>query len=191
MIWYRQVGVIVLAALAVSGVVVWADVTDRYVAATELRLRVGDSIGYDAIHIPPIMDGDESVTVGVLFSIANPTGVGLQITQIAYQFYMDNLTDTRAFLEKADSIFVGRGGYFSQENPATFPARSTGNIWVNLTIEGDLQPVALSRLNLTFNGRYYPIIITEFVYRVQGTTVVDREVGIVFSTNSGLEPYEG
>lgn len=191
MIWYRQVGVVVLAGLAVSGGVVWAHVTDRYIAATDLRLRIGDSIGYEAVHIPRVTGPDEQVTIGVLFYVANPTGIGLELTQIAYQFYMDNLTDTRAFLEKADSIFVGRGGYFSQESPATFPARSTGGIWVNLTIQGDVQPVALSRLNLTFNGLYYPIIITEFVYRVQGTTIVDREVGVVFTTSTGVAPYEG
>ncbi len=150
-------------------------------------MRIGGNIGYSAVQVPRVTSPDQPVTIGVQFVVENPSGIGLVLTQISYQFYMDNLTDTRDFVEKEASIRVTRGGYFPQANPATVPARSTGMIWVNTTVEGD----ALSRLNLTFNGLYFPIVIADFVYRIEGTTILDRLVGIVFSTSRGVEPHEG
>lgn len=189
MIWYRQVGVVTLAILAVSSLVAWVHVTDRYIAASDLLQRV--EFGYKAIHIPNVTSPDQEVTVGVLYYVNNPSGIGLEITQISFQFFMDNITDGRAFVEKASSIFVDRGGFFPQGSPARFAPQALGLIWVNVTIRGDTDPVKVSRLNLTFNGLYYPIVITDFVYRVQGTTIVDRQVGLESRTDTGVAPHEG
>jgi hypothetical protein len=189
MMWYRQAGVAVLAILGVAGVLAWVTVVDHYIATADLQTRIGDSIAFQFVNIPPVTRPDQRVTVGVRFAVDNPSGIGLEFTQITYQLFMDNLTDSRPFAEKAESIFVDRGGFFAQESPASFPARSTGGLWVNVTIDGSADPEDLSRLNVTFNGRYYPIVIAEFVYRAQGTMVTGRVIGLVFSTSGGIEPY--
>jgi len=38
-------------------------------------------------------------------------------------------------------------------------------------------------LNLTFGGRYFPIIDASLVYRVHGTSIVERVLGIEFVTS--------
>lgn len=188
MTWYGRAAAVVLVVLAVSGGILWIHVVDRYVAASDARARFGQNVGIAEVRIPPVTSSDQEVTVGVRFFIGNPSGIAIDIVQISYRFYMDNLTDTRAFPDKADSIFVASGGYFPSTDPAVVGPRSSLTMWINMTVRGANQPEAIERLNLTFNGNYYPIIDAGLVYRIHGTAIVDRVLGIVFVTEAGVPP---
>ena len=144
MIWFAKVAAAVLAVLTVLGGILWVDVTGRYLAASQARTLVGEAVSYADLRIPTIASEDARVTVGVLFHVANPSPIALEIRTISYKFYMDNLLDTRAFVEKADSIYVGSSGFFSDTEGQTVPAHGEGWIWANLTVDGALQPETLS-----------------------------------------------
>ncbi len=188
MTWFARLAAVALGTLAVLGGVLWVDVVDRYVAVSEVRVTLWQHVGFADVVIPPITSDDQVVTVGILFRVGNPTEVPVEVTSISYRFYMDNLTDTRPFPDKDDTIFVAVGGFFASEAGETVPPRSVGLIWANMTVRGATQPETLQRLNLTFFGRYYPIIDAGLVYRVPGTAVVDRVVGLVFATEGGVLP---
>ncbi len=189
MIWYAKVAAGVLALLAVLGTVLWADVTERYLAATEARSAMGGAVEYEAIQVPAIVSADPRVSVGVLFRVTNPSSIAIEVRTISYKFYMDDLTDTRSWAEKEDYLYVGAAGYFPQTGGMTIAPRGEGHIWANLTVDGVLQPVALTHLNRTFFGKYYPIVDASMVYAIVGTSLVDRVDGIVFVTQTGVAPY--
>ncbi len=189
MTWYRRVAVGALVVLALTGAILWAHVTDRYVAASDIRIRIWGSVGIAEVRIPRIQETDTSVTIGVRFVIGNPSRIGIEIQQISYRFYMDNLTDTRPFALKADSIFVGTGGFYPRGEPAMVGPGATALIWANMTVFAATQPLAFERMQLSPDGKYYPIVSGEMVYRIQGTTIVDRVLGIGFSTREGVAPY--
>jgi len=189
MIWFAKVAAAVLAVLTVLGAVLWADVTERYLAASEARSVMAESVVYGEIRIPVVASADQRVLVGVRFHVTNPSPIAVEIRTISYEFYMDNLADTRSFTEKEDSIYVGAGGFFPQTGGPTIPARGDGWIWANMTVDGALQPEALAHLNRTFYGRYYPIVDAGLVYAITGTSIVDRVMGIRFVTQAGVVPY--
>jgi len=189
MTWYRRVAVGALVVLALAGAILWAHVTDRYVAASDIRVRIWETVGIAEVRIPLIRETDASVTIGVRFVIGNPSRIGIEIQQISYRFYMDNLTDTRPFALKADSIFVGTGGYFPRGEAAIAAAGATAMVWANMTVLRGTDPAAFDRIQLSPDGKYYPIILGDMVYRIQGTAIVDRVLGIGFSTREGVAPY--
>ncbi len=100
----------------------------------------------------------------------------------------DNLTDTRPFAEKSASIFVVPGGFFPSGIGYVVGPHTTALVWGNATVFGATQPTQLKRLNLTFGGRYFPIIDASLVYRVHGTSIVERVLGIEFVTSIGVVP---
>lgn len=188
MTWLTKAAAAFLVVLAVLGAVAWISLLDRYIAASDARVRLGDHIDFEEVRIPAIVSSEQEVTVGVRFFVGNPSGIAIDIVQISYRLYMDNLTDTRSFAEKADSIFVGTGGFFPSGKGYVVGPHTSASVWGNLTVFGATQPTAFARLNLTFSGRYYPIIDADLVFRIHGTTIVDRVVGIVFSTSGGVSP---
>src|SRR3989454_9885700 len=61
-----------------------------------------------------------------------------------------------------------------------------GNVgYQNVTIPAVTSPDQ----NVTVGGRYFPIIDASMVYRVHGTSIVERVVGIEFATSGGIVPY--
>src|SRR2546425_13054189 len=158
-------------------------------AASGLRMQSGGSDAYANVSIPAVTSPNQNVTVGVLFFLRNPSGIAIDIMHISYRFYMDNLTDTRSFAEKSASIFVVPGGFFPTGIGYVVGPHSTATVWGNATVFGATQPTQLSRLNLTFGGRYFPIIDASLVYRVHGTSIVERVLGIAFVTSGGIVPY--
>ena len=186
--WFARVAAAVLALLAVLGGILWADVTGRYLAASEARVTLPDHVGYAGFRIPLVTAPDQRITVGVLFHVTNPSTVGVEIQTISFKFYMDDLSDTRPFVEKQNDIYVGAGGFFPQTDAPVVAPRGEAWVWANMTVDGGLQPDALIHLNRTFFGRYYPIVDAGMVYRIEGTTVVDRILGLVYVTQSGVSP---
>src|SRR3989475_162785 len=153
------------------------------------RMQFGGHVGYQTVTTPAVTSPDQNVTVGVRFFLRNPSGIAIDIMHISYRFYMDNLTDTRSFAEKGASIFVVAGGFFPPGIGYVVGPHSTADVWGNATVFGETQPTQLARLNLTFGGRYFPIIDASMVYRVHGTSIVERVVGIEFATSGGIVPY--
>lgn len=192
MIWFAKVAAAVLAVLTILGGVLWVDVTGRYLAASEARSLMGDAVTYGDIRIPTITATDQRVTVGVLFHVTNPSSIAIEVRTISYKFYMDNLMDTRSFTEKASSIYVGASGFYANPDGRTIPARGDGWIWANLTVDGALDATALAHLNRTFfePPEYFPIVDAGMVYAIVGTSLVDRVLGIVFVTQTGVPPYD-
>ncbi len=191
MIWYAKVAAAVLAVLTILGTVLWVDVTNRYLATSEARSLMGGAVTYDAIQIPVITSTSQRVTVGLRFLVANPSPIAVQVRTISYKFYMDDLSDTRSFVEKADSIYVASGGIYPDLQGPTVPAHGDAYVWANLTVDGSVDAQAVAHLNRTFYDppRYYPIVVTDLVYAVVGTTIVDRVVGLVYVTQAGVAPY--
>lgn len=192
MIWYAKVAAAVLAVLTILGIVVWADVTNRYLAASEARSVMWGAVSYAGDpQIPNITSPEQRVSVGVLFRVTNPSPIAIQVLTISYKFYMDNVTDTRSFPMKANSIYVGMGGFYADTEGPIIAAHGEAWIWANMTVDGALQSEALDRLNLTFYDPplYFPIIDAGMVYAIMGTTIVDRVLGIDFSTETGVAPY--
>ena len=188
MTWASRGAALALGVLASIGTIVWADVVDRYVDASELRLVLPGHVRFADIAIPPIASSDENVTVGVLAEVQNPTDIGIIVLSISYRFYMDNVSDTRPFEEKDKGIFVGLGGYFAEGSEGLVQPHSTARFWANITVRGSIQPTARERLNTTFNGRYYPIIDGNMEYRIAGTAVSDRVAGLFVAPAEGVEP---
>jgi len=189
MTWFAKVAAVFLAVLAIVGAIVWVNFLDRYIAASDARRQIGGNVGYKDVTIPAVTSPDQNVTVGVRFFLRNPSGIAIDIMHISYRFYMDNLTDTRSFAEKGSSIFVVAGGFFPPGVGYVVGPHSTGIVWGNATVFGETQPTQLARLNLTFGGRYFPIIDASLVYRVHGTSIVERVLGIEFATSGGIVPY--
>src|SRR2546422_1604465 len=189
MTWFAKVAAVFLAVLAIVGAIVWVNFLDRYIAASDARMQIGGNVGYQNVTIPAVTSPDQNVTVGVRFFLRNPSGIAIDIMQISYRFYMDNLTDTRSFAEKGASIFVVAGGFFPPGIGYVVGPHSTADVWGNATVFGETQPTQLARLNLTFGGRYFPIIDASLVYRVHGTSIVERVLGIEFATSGGIVPY--
>ncbi len=189
MIWFSKVAAVVLAVLAVLGTVLWADVTNRYLAASEARSVIGDAVSYADLRIPVITSAAQQVSVGILYRVVNRAPIAIEVRTLSYKFYMDNLADTRSFTQKADSIYVATSGYYPNLEGTVVPAHGEGWIWANLTVDGAANPEALDHLNLTFFGKYYPIVDTAMVYAIVGTSIVDRVMGIGFSTDTGVSPY--
>src|SRR3989441_3534748 len=189
MTWYAKVAAVFLAVLAIIGGIVWVNFLDRYIAASDVRMQLGGNVGYANVSIPAVTSPNQNVTVGVLFFLRNPSGIAIDIMHISYRFYMDNLTDTRSFAEKSASIFVVPGGFFPPGIGYVVGPHSTATVWGNATVFGATQPTQLSRLNLTFGGRYFPIIDASLVYRVHGTSIVERVLGIEFVTSGGIVPH--
>ena len=188
MTWFAKVAAVFLVVLAVVGAVAWANFLDRYIAASDARMRIGDNVGYQSVTIPAITSPDQTVVIGVQFLLRNPSGIAIDILHITYRFYMDNLSDTRSFAEKSASIFVVAGGFFPPAGYVVGP-HTTASVWGNATVFGATQPTQLARLNLTFGGRYFPIIDASLVYEVQGTLIIERVLGIEFATSGGIVPY--
>ena len=186
--WFTRTAALVLGLLTILGSVVWVQIVDRYLDASEFRVEFPWNVGYKDVLLPPITSDDQIVTVGVLFQLANPSDIAIEVVSISYRFYMDNLTDTRPFVDKDESIFVAVGGYFAAERGQIVAAHSIVFLWANMTVNGLSQPQAFDRLNRTFNGRYYPIIDAGLVYRIPETKIVDRVLGIVFTTDRGVVP---
>ncbi len=187
--WLPKAAAIVLVALAIFGAAEWSNAVDRYIAASDARMRIGENVGYVNVTIPPVTSATQVVNIGVLFLVRNPSGIALDVIQIQYRFWMDNLTDTRAFPLKANSIYVTSGGFFpGGDGLLVGPHASTG-IWANATVQGMTQPAVLAKLNVTFGGNYYPIIDATLVYRIHSTAIVDKVLGIVFITSTGVRPY--
>jgi len=191
MMWFERIAALSLAILSVLGVAVWVDLSNRYLAASEVRIALWSNVAYEDIRIPRITSDDQVVTIGVLFRVTNPTGIGVDVHRLSYQLYMDNLTDPRPFFDKRRDITVGVGGYYSSDGGILVAAHSSGFIWANLTVLGAVQPETMDRLNLTFNGKYYPIIVAEMVYRVAGTSVTGSVRGLqYFPPPTGVPPVE-
>ena len=189
MTWFAKIAAVFLAVLAVIGAIAWVNFLDRYIAASDARMQIGGNIGYENVTIPAVTSPDQNVNVGVLFFLRNPSGIAIDIMHISYRFYMDNLTDTRSFAEKGASLFVVPGGFFPPGIGYVVGPHSTASVWGNATVFGATQPTQLARLNLTFGGYYFPIIDASLVYRVHGTSIVERVLGIVFVTSGGIVPY--
>jgi len=187
MTWFPKVAAVFLAALAIVGAVAWVNFLDRYIAASDARMQTGENVGYRDVRIPAITSSDQNVTVGVLFFLRNPSGIAIDIDRITYRLYMDNLTDTRSFAEKSSSIFVVTGGFTPQTGYVVGP-HNTATVWGNATVFAATQPIQLRRLNLTFGGRYFPIIDASLVYTVHGTSIFEIVVGIEFVTSGGILP---
>jgi len=187
--WLPKTAAIVLVALAVFGAVEWSNAVDRYIAASDARMRIGENVGYVNVTIPPVTSADQVVNIGVLFFVRNPSGIAVDVIQIQYRLWMDNLTDTRAFALKMNSIFVAPGGFLPPGDGLLIGPHASVGIWANATVQGATQPVALARLNVTFGGNYYPIIDATLVYRIHGTAIVDKVLGIVFITSTGVTPH--
>ncbi len=189
MIWSSRIAAIALAILTVLGAILWVDLSSRYLAASEARVALWHNVAYEDIRIPLISSNDQLVTIGVLFRVTNPTSIGVEVLSLSYEFYMDDLLDPRPFFEKSRDIFIGVGGYYAAETGTLVAPHSDGFVWANLTVYGAAQPDTIERLNLTFNGRYYPILNGWMVYRVAGTSVKDRVLGISFlPPPSGVAP---
>lgn len=188
MTWFAKFAAVFLAALAIIGAVAWVNFLDRYIAASDARMQIPENVGYQVVTIPAITSPDQNVTVGVLFVLRNPSGIAIDIMHFSYRLYMDNLTDTRSFAEKSASIFVVPGGFFPPGIGYVVGPHATALVWGNATVFGVTQPTQLERLNLTFGGRYFPIIDAALVYRVHGTSIVERVLGIVFAPPGGIPP---
>ena len=188
MTWFAKAAAIFLAVLAIVGTIVWVNFLDRYIAASDARMQIGGNVHYQNVTIPAVTSPDQNVTIGVLFFIRNPSGIAIDIMHISYRFYMDNLTDTRSFAEKSASIFVVPGGFFPPGIGYVVGPQTTALVWGNATVFGATQPTQLTRLNLTFGGHYFPIIDASLVYRVHGTSIVERVLGIEFVTSIGVVP---
>ena len=188
MTWFSKLAAVTLAALAIVGVIAWVNLLDRYIAASDVRMQFGNNVAYESVTIPAITSPEQDVRIGVQFILRNPSAIAVDIMQIAYRFYMDNLTDTRSFAEKEESIFVVTGGFFPPGIGYVLGPHSTASVWGNATVHGATQPVQLAKLNLTFGGRYFPIIDASLVYRVDGTSIVERILGIEFVTSGGIVP---
>lgn len=179
---------LVLALLAISGVVLWANVVNRYVEASRVQVELPGNVGFADVVIPPIVGNEDVVTVGVLFAVRNPSGIPIEVIAIPYRFFMDNVSDTRPFPDKDETIFVASGGYFASTSPAVVDPHAVALVWANMSVHRFSQPVALERLNRTFNGVYFPIIEAGLVYRIPGTEIVDSIVGIWFASETGVVP---
>jgi hypothetical protein len=188
MTWFAKGAAVFLVALAVVGAVSWVNFLDRYIAASDARIRIPGNVGYRSVSIPAIVSPDQNVTVGVLFEIRNPSAIAIDIMHISYRLYMDNLSDTRSFAEKSASIFVVPGGFFPLGIGYVVEPHTTALVWGNATVFGATQPTQLERLNLTFGGRYFPIIDAALVYRVHDTSIVERILGIEFAPSGGIPP---
>jgi hypothetical protein len=188
--WPARLAALALALLLVAGGVLWVHVMNRYVEASRVQVEMPRNVGYADVVVPPITSADAPVTVGVLFWVRNPSGIAIEVLTISYQFYMDNLTDTRPFVDKDDTLFIAVGGYFAGEEGQIVPPHGEVFVWGNMTIRPTLQPDALDRLNHTFNGLYFPIINAGLIYRIPGTEIVDTVVGIWFVTQTGVPPRE-
>ncbi|MFQ5907305.1 MAG: hypothetical protein ACE5JE_00530 [Thermoplasmata archaeon] len=192
MITPRRVTAVILLVLTITGVVLWAQVLGTYIAINDARLHVPDRVGILEVRVPRLPTDNGTATVGVLVRVENPSSIAIRVFSITYWLYMDNLVDTRAFWEKADDIEVGRGGFHDELGGYVVPPHSVRDLWANLTVEQDRDPVAWERLNLSFGGRYYPIVLGGTLqYRFPGLKILGQVRGLSFTTFQGVVPYEG
>lgn len=187
MTWVAKAAAVFLVVMAIVGAVAWTNFLDRYIAASDARMRIPENVGYQSVSIPAIMSPDQNVTVGVRFFLQNPSGIAIDLQRITYNLFMDNLSDSRSFAEKSKSIFVVPGGFFPRVAYVVGP-HAFVTVWGNATVLGATQPTQLARLNLTFGGRYFPIIQASLVYRVDGTSIIESVLGIVFAPQGGIAP---
>lgn len=190
MIGHRQIAGGVLLTLAILGVFLWSQALGPYVAINDAQLNLPQHVHIVDVGIPELSSGESRATVGVLVRVENPTAFPIIVFRITYDLYMDNLTDTRSFWEKRDDIYVGVGGFHLDRGGFEVPAGRIRHIWANLTIDGERQASSLERLNTSFNGRYYPIVLATLQYRFPGTDMVESVLGLAFSTPLGVVPYE-
>ncbi len=192
MITPRRVAAVILLVLTITGVVLWAQVLSTYIAVNDARLHVPEGVGILEVRVPKLSPEDVRATVGVLVRVENPSSIDIRVFSITYFFYMDDLLDTRAFFEKVDDIEVGRGGFHDELGGFVVPPHSVRELWANLTVERDRDPVAWERLNLSFGGRHYPIVLGGTLqYRFPGLNILGQVRGLSFTTFEGVVPYEG
>ena len=192
MISPRRLTAVVLLVLTFTGVALWAQVVGTYIAVNDARLHVPEGVGILEVRIPRLSPEDGSATVGVLVRVENPSSIAIRVFSITYWFYMDDLLDTRAFWQKVDDIEVGRGGFHDELGGFVVPAHGVRELWANLTVDRNRDPLAWERLNVSFGGRHYPILLGGALqYRFPGLDILGIVRGLSFSTLEGVVPYEG
>src|SRR6266508_4901442 len=87
MTWFSKLAAVALASLAIIGVVVWVNLLDRYIAASDVRMQFGNNVAYESVTIPAITSPDQDVTIGVQFFFRNPSAIAVDIIHISYRFY--------------------------------------------------------------------------------------------------------
>ncbi|MEE9174228.1 MAG: hypothetical protein V3U30_04560 [Thermoplasmata archaeon] len=192
MISPRRLTAVVLLVLTFTGVALWAQVVSTYIAVNDARLHVPERVEILEVRIPRLSPEDGSATVGVLVRVENPSSIAIRVFSITYWFYMDDLLDTRSFFEKVDDIQVGRGGFHDELGGFVVPAHGVRELWANLTVDRNRDSLAWERLNVSFGGRHYPIILGGTLkYRFPGLNILGIVRGLSFSTFQGVVPYEG
>ncbi len=192
MITPRRVTAVILLVLTITGVVLWAQVLGTYIAVNDARLHVQEGVGILEVRIPRLPTEDDRATVGVLVRVENPSSIAIRVFSITYWLYMDDLLDTRSFFQKIGDIEVGRGGFHEELGGFVVPGHSVQEHWANLTVDRTRDPLAWERLNLSFGGRHYPIILGGILqYRIHGLNILGIVRGLGFSTLQGVVPYEG
>ncbi|MEE9236357.1 MAG: hypothetical protein V3U52_01000 [Thermoplasmata archaeon] len=190
MIGHRQIAGGALLILAILGLFLWYNAVGSYLAINDARLNLPQHVSIVEVEVPELTSAESRATVGVLVRIENPSAAPIIVFRITYEFYMDNLTDTRPFWEKHEDIYVGPGGFYEAEGGFEVPAGGVRWIWANLTVDDDVRPHSLERLNTSFNGRYYPIVLGALQYRFPGTNIVESVRSLTFSTPMGVIPHE-
>lgn len=190
MIGHREIAGATLLVLAIIGGSLWAQAVGAYVAINDARMSLPEHVAITEVRIPRVDPSDSQATVGVLVRVENPSAVPIIVFRITYDFYMDNLTDTRPFSEKMEDILVGPGGFYERLGGREVPAGSVRYIWANMTVDENVRPQSMDRLNTSFNGRFYPIVIGALQYRIPNTEMVESIRGLAFFTSGGVIPYE-
>lgn len=192
MITPRRVTAVLLLVLTFIGVLLWAQVVNTYIAVNDARLHVPEHVGILEVRIPKLPSAMDRATVGVLVRVENPSSIDIRVFSITYWLYMDDLLDTRSFWQKVNDIEVGRGGFHDEQGGFIVPARGVRDLWSNLTVDRNRDPVAWERLNLSFGGRHYPIVLGGTLqYRLPGSEILGLVRGLSFSASEGVVPYEG
>ncbi len=190
MIDVRKVAGLLLLVIAILGTVPWYQGVSAYVAISEAQLQIPRHVAITDVMMPEMPRAEGITSVTVLVQVGNPSNIAIEVFAITYRFYMDNLTDTRTFWEKEGDIYVAIGGFYDAVGGYVIPARTTRELWANLTVYAETQPQALQRLNTSFNGRFYPILLGSMHYRFPGVPGVWVVRGLMYSSFRGVVPSE-
>lgn len=159
----------------------------NYDNVTETRVTLPDNIYISEVRIPRIDDESVDVTVNAFFNVTNPSKIPVYITNIESFVYMDNLSDSRPFLEKRNDLLVGVAQFTlpKEQSYVVKPGKSL-TIPVNLTVSGGTRYVSI--LNTTSDGKYHPVIEGTLRYTYDNIDIIEVIRGVMYY-GIPVEPY--
>lgn len=186
----RLVGVAFIAVSIICAVLLSISLKN-YVDVTEARSTIPGRISLSDIRIPTIQDESQDAAVQIFFNITNPSKLTVLVTSIESSLYMDNKSDTRSLQEKIGDLYVDMGMFtLSKEKAYVLHPGKTITVPVNINVSGGT--VAISKLNTTYVGKYYPVVYATFRYTYEHIEITEvvRRVPFFEGWTTGVDPYD-